>query len=335
MLAAEGRHADRLRAASRARRRGGALAARAAYLAGFAGTATAIRRPRFGIPVFGTMAHSFVQAHDNETQAFIDFAESFPGNATLLIDTYDTGRGGPQGRRARASARGSAASASAACGSTAATSTRCRARCVAILDAAGLRDCAIFASGNLDEHRVRALVDAGAPIASFGVGTSLTTSSDAPCLDAVYKLQEYDGIAAPQALGRQGDVAWPQAGLAALERRPDIRRRQRAAGRRARRRHAAARLRDARRPTRSTFARALPSVRSLPLSARGTADTPEVARPAVAPLPRLDLARRAHARRRGRPSAASRCIRPGFRQVIGVRPRFVPDICRGCAKYGV
>ena len=70
----------------------GALAARAA-LAGFAGTATVYAAPRFGIPVFGTMAHSFVQAHDDEEQALIDFAESFPANAMLLIDTYDT-RGG-------------------------------------------------------------------------------------------------------------------------------------------------------------------------------------------------------------------------------------------------
>jgi nicotinate phosphoribosyltransferase len=76
-----------------------------------------------------------------------------------------------------------------------------------ILDAAGLRDCAIFASGNLDEHRVRALVDAGAPVASFGIGTSLTTSSDAPCLDAVYKLQEYAGVARRKRSG--GKATWP------------------------------------------------------------------------------------------------------------------------------
>ena len=172
----------------------GALAARAAYVAGFAGTATAIAAPRFGIPVFGTMAHSFVQAHDDEAQAFVDFAESFPNNAMLLIDTYDT----------VAAARKVAALAP----KLAARGIRIRgvrldsgdldalARAVrGILDAAGLRDAAIFASGNLDEHRVAALVEAGAPISSFGVGTSLTTSSDAPFLDAVYKLQEYDGIA--------------------------------------------------------------------------------------------------------------------------------------------
>jgi nicotinate phosphoribosyltransferase len=172
----------------------GALAARAAYLAGFAGTATAIAGPRFGIPVFGTMAHSFVQAHDDEAQAFVDFAESFPNNAMLLIDTYDTVAAA---RKVAAIAPKLAArgirikGVRLDSGDLDALSRAVR----AVLDAAGLRDTVIFASGNLDEHRVQALVEAGAPIDSFGVGTSLTTSSDAPFLDAIYKLQEYDGVA--------------------------------------------------------------------------------------------------------------------------------------------
>jgi nicotinate phosphoribosyltransferase len=184
----------------------GALAARAAYLAGFAGTATAYAAPRFGIPVFGTMAHSFVQAHDSETQAFADFAESFPDNAVLLIDTYDTVAAArkvavlaPQLAQRGIRIRGVRLDS----GDLDALSREVR----RVLDAAGLRDCAIFASGNLDEHRVRALVDAGAPIASFGIGTSLTTSSDAPCLDAVYKLQEYDGVARRKRSG--GKATWP------------------------------------------------------------------------------------------------------------------------------
>jgi nicotinate phosphoribosyltransferase len=170
----------------------GALAARAAFIAGFAGTATAYAGPRFGIPVFGTMAHSFVQAHDDETQAFIDFAESFPRNAMLLIDTYDT----------VAAARRVAALAPQLAGrgirikgvrldsgDLDALSRAVR----SVLDGAGLKDAVIFASGNIDEHRVQALVAAGAPITSYGIGTSLTTSADAPYLDVVYKLQEYDG----------------------------------------------------------------------------------------------------------------------------------------------
>ena len=184
----------------------GVLAARAAYITGFAGTATAIAGPRFGIPVFGTMAHSFVQAHDDEAQAFIAFAESFPGNAVLLIDTYDTVAAARKvvAIAPKLAARGiRIKGVRLDSGDLDALSREVR----AILDAAGLRDTVIFASGNLDEHRVRALVEAGAPIASFGVGTSLTTSSDAPYLDAVYKLQEYDGVARRKRSA--GKATWP------------------------------------------------------------------------------------------------------------------------------
>jgi nicotinate phosphoribosyltransferase len=147
-----------------------------------------------------------VQAHDDEAQAFTDFAESFPANAMLLIDTYDT----------VAAARTVAALAP----QLAARGIRIKgvrldsgaldalSRAVRrVLDDAGLTDAAIFASGNLDEHRVEALVDADAPIASFGIGTSLTTSSDAPYLDAVYKLQEYDGVARRKR--SEGKATWP------------------------------------------------------------------------------------------------------------------------------
>jgi nicotinate phosphoribosyltransferase len=152
------------------------------------------------------MAHSFVQAHDDEAQAFIAFAESFPGNAMLLIDTWDTVAAA---RKVVAIAPQLAArgirikGVRLDSGDLDALSREVR----RILDAGGLRDAAIFASGNLDEHRVRALVEAGAPIASYGVGTSLTTSSDAPYLDAVYKLQEYDGVARRKR--SEGKATWP------------------------------------------------------------------------------------------------------------------------------
>ena len=184
----------------------GVLAARAAYLAGFAGTATAYAGPRFGIPVFGTMAHSFVQAHDDEAQAFTDFAESFPDNAMLLIDTYDTVEGARcvAGIAPRLAERGiRIRGVRLDSGDLDALSRAVR----GVLDAAGLRDAVIFASGNLDERRVHALVAAGAPITSFGVGTSLTTSSDAPYLDAVYKLQEYAGQARRKRSA--GKATWP------------------------------------------------------------------------------------------------------------------------------
>jgi len=184
----------------------GLLAARASYLAGFDGTATVLAAPAFGIPVFGTMAHSFVEAHDDESEAFADFARAFPDNAVLLIDTYDTLAGA---RNAIAVAkrlsrhgikiRGVRLDS----GDLAALSRQVREE----LDLGGLTDTTIFASGNLDEYRVRDLVAAGAPIDGFGVGTSLVTSSDAPYLDAVYKLQEYAGR--PRRKRSTGKATWP------------------------------------------------------------------------------------------------------------------------------
>ncbi|WP_333840601.1 nicotinate phosphoribosyltransferase [Pelomicrobium sp.] len=172
----------------------GLLAARAAYLAGFHGTATVLAGREYGIPVYGTMAHSFVQAHDSETQAFEDFVRTFPKNAILLIDTYDTERGA---RRVVELARKLAADGIQIrgvridSGDLASHARNVR----RILNEGGLSQAIIFASGNLDEAKIAALVEAGTPIDGFGVGTSLTTSSDVPFLDSVYKLQEYAGRA--------------------------------------------------------------------------------------------------------------------------------------------
>jgi nicotinate phosphoribosyltransferase len=184
----------------------GLLAARAAYIAGYDGTATAAAGHRYGIPVFGTMAHSFVQAFDDETAAFEAFAESFPENAVLLIDTYDTVEGARKVAAlapALAARSGHIKGVRLDSGDLDALSREVR----AVLDAAGLKGAIIFASGNLDEARVRDLVAGGAPIDSFGIGTSLTTSSDAPCLDAVYKLQEYGGAARRKR--STGKATWP------------------------------------------------------------------------------------------------------------------------------
>ena len=184
----------------------GLLAARASYLAGFDGTATALAGPTFGIPVFGTMAHSFVQAHDDESQAFADFARSFPNNAVLLIDTYDTIAGAHKaiGVAQRLAQRGiRIRGVRLDSGDLASLAREVRAE----LDRGGLSDATVFASGNLDEYRVRDLVADGAPIDGFGVGTSLVTSSDAPYLDAVYKLQEYAGK--PRRKRSTGKATWP------------------------------------------------------------------------------------------------------------------------------
>jgi nicotinate phosphoribosyltransferase len=177
----------------------GLLAARASYLAGFDGTSTVLAAPRFGIPVFGTMAHSFVQAHESELEAFRSFAAAFPGNAVLLVDTYDT----VAGVRKAATVPGPLKGVRLDSGDLDALARESR----AALDAAGRRDAIIFASGNLDEHRIDALVRAGAPIDSFGVGTSLATSADQPALDMVYKLQEYAGRARRKRSA--GKATWP------------------------------------------------------------------------------------------------------------------------------
>jgi nicotinate phosphoribosyltransferase len=166
------------------------LAARASYLAGFAGTATVAANELFGIPVFGTMAHSFVQAHDTELAAFEHFVRSHRGPITLLIDTYDTEAGAMHViELARRLPDRPVAAVRLDSGDLDLLSRRVRAS----FDAAGLADVEIFASGNLDEHRVAALVQRGAPIDGYGIGTSLDVSADAPALDCVYKLQEYAG----------------------------------------------------------------------------------------------------------------------------------------------
>lgn len=191
----------------------GLLAARASYVAGFAGSATLLAHKEFGIPVFGTMAHSFVQAHDSEIAAFEAFARSRPDNLVLLIDTYDTEaaarkvvelapRLSAEGIRIRGVRLDS--------GDLIALSKQVR----PILDEGGLHAVTIFASGGLDEAELARIVAAGAPVDGFGIGTSLTTSVDVPALDCAYKLQEYARHSAPQALHRESNLARPQAGLA-------------------------------------------------------------------------------------------------------------------------
>ena len=179
----------------------GLLAARASYLAGFDGTSTVLAGPAFGIPVFGTMAHSFVQAHESEAAAFRHFAEAFPDNAVLLIDTYDTLEGARKAVAAAQAFRMKGVRLDSGDLETLSRQVR------SVLDQAGMRHAIVFASGNLDEYRVADLVAAGAPIDSFGIGTSLVTSGDHPSLDAVYKLQEYAGRARRKRSA--GKATWP------------------------------------------------------------------------------------------------------------------------------
>lgn len=184
----------------------GVMAARASYIAGFAGTATMLAGRCFGIPTFGTMAHSFIQAHDSEAVAFERFARARPEKLTLLIDTYDTEAGArkvvalaPRLRAAGITIRGVRLDS----GDLIALSRSVR----RILDEGGLREVTIFASGGIEEDLLLAAAESGAPIDGFGIGTSLVTSADAPALDCAYKLQEYAGV--PRRKRSAGKATWP------------------------------------------------------------------------------------------------------------------------------
>jgi nicotinate phosphoribosyltransferase len=178
------------------------LASRACALAGVAGTATVEAGRRFGIPLFGTMAHSFVQAHASEAEAFVNYARCHPGRVTLLLDTYDTLAAARTVVRLVREGVGVQA-VRLDSGDLDSLSREVR----RLLDAAGCADVRILASGNLDEHSIALLVRDGAPIDSFGVGTRLDASVDAPTLDAVYKLEEYDGRARRKR--STGKATWP------------------------------------------------------------------------------------------------------------------------------
>jgi nicotinate phosphoribosyltransferase len=184
----------------------GLLAARASYIAGFAASATTLAQAFFGVPAVGTMAHSFIQAHVSEVEAFERFARARPVDVVLLLDTYDTEAAArkvvelvPRLMQDGIAVHGVRLDS----GDLAAHARAVR----AILDAAGLQAVRIFASGGLDEWELARLEAAGAPIDGYGVGTSLTTSSDAPALDCAYKLQVYAGE--PRRKRSEGKATWP------------------------------------------------------------------------------------------------------------------------------
>ncbi|MBI5135727.1 MAG: nicotinate phosphoribosyltransferase [Nitrospirae bacterium] len=182
----------------------GLLAARAGYLAGLSGTSTVAAAARFGVPVFGTMAHSYIQAHVDEARAFAHFARSHPRNTVLLIDTYDTEEGA---RKVAKLAPELAAEGITILGvrlDSGDLGDHAR-KVRRILDDAGLGEITIFASGNIDEYELEAL--AAAPIDGFGIGTRMDTSADAPYLDCAYKLMEYGG--APKRKRSEGKATWP------------------------------------------------------------------------------------------------------------------------------
>jgi nicotinate phosphoribosyltransferase len=184
----------------------GLFSARASYLAGFAGAANVLAGERYGIPVVGTMAHSFIQVHDDETQAFEDYARSRPDGVILLIDTYDTEKGArkvvelaPRLKADGISIRGVRIDS----GDLIESSRKVR----RILDDGGLRDVIVVVSGGINEDVLQTMIREKAPIEAFGIGVNLAASIDAPSLDCAYKLQEFKGR--PRRKRSEGKETWP------------------------------------------------------------------------------------------------------------------------------
>jgi len=184
----------------------GLFSARASYIAGFASAANVLAGERYGIPVVGTMAHSFVQVHDDEITAFENFARARPDGVVLLIDTYDTEAGArkvvqlaPKLKADGIAIRGVRIDS----GDLASMARKVR----DILDAGGLKDVIILVSGGINEDVLQTMMAARTPIDGFGIGVNLDASIDAPSLDCAYKLQDYAGK--PRRKLSEGKATWP------------------------------------------------------------------------------------------------------------------------------
>lgn len=164
--------------------RAGVLAGRAAYIGGCAGTSNVEAGKRFGIPVYGTCAHSWVLSFEDEREAFERMQQLLGEGTVQLIDTYDTVEGAHKVAALGQPLLGVRLDS----GDTVALARAVR----KVLDAAQLQDARIMVTGDLDEHRIREILNASAPVDSFGVGTHLAVSADAPSLNAVYKLVEHE-----------------------------------------------------------------------------------------------------------------------------------------------
>ena len=184
----------------------GLYSARASYLAGFAGAANVLAGERYGVPIVGTMAHSYVQVHDDEMTAFENFARARPDGVILLIDTYDTEQGArkvvelaPRLARDGIAIRGVRIDS----GDLTAMARKVR----VILDDGGLKDVIILVSGGINEDVLQMMMKEKAPIDGFGIGVNLAASVDVPALDCAYKLQEYAGT--PKRKLSEGKATWP------------------------------------------------------------------------------------------------------------------------------
>lgn len=196
------------------------LGARAAFLAGFDATATVEAGRLFGIPLSGTMAHSFIEAHDREADAFRNFVAVRGRRTALLIDTYDTERAAQRVialcRELEAThAPGRVEGVRIDSGDLGAQAAAVR----RIFDGQGRGDVQIILSSSLDEYRIEALLKTGTPVDAFGVGTHVAVSADAPALDMAYKLEEYAGRARRKR--SSGKQTWPGRKQVFREREPD------------------------------------------------------------------------------------------------------------------
>lgn len=170
----------------------GMKVARASFIGGFEGTSNVLAGKIYGIPIFGTMAHSFVISFEKEIDAFRAFAQSFPENVVLLVDTYDTVSGTVKAAevgREMALKGQKLKGVRLDSGDIALLSRKVR----KILKRTGLRETTIFASGAFDEYKIQRILDQAGDIDSFGVGTKMGVSADAPYLDMAYKLVKYAG----------------------------------------------------------------------------------------------------------------------------------------------
>jgi nicotinate phosphoribosyltransferase len=189
----------------------GMKVARSSYIAGCKGTSNVLAGMAYGIPIFGTMAHSFIMSYPREIDAFRAFAKTFPNRSTLLIDTYDDMAGAEKAvivakeLEAKGFKLGGVRLDS---GDLAQISKKVR----AVLDANNLEYVKIFASGDLDEFKITKLFNDGAKIDAFGVGTKMGTSADRPYLDVIYKLCETlrpDNVFSPIMKLSKGKITLP------------------------------------------------------------------------------------------------------------------------------
>ncbi len=189
----------------------GMKVARCSYIAGCQGTSNVLAGLSYGIPVFGTMAHSFVMSYEKEIDAFRAFAKTFPANSTLLIDTYDDIAGAEKAATVAKELEKKGCRLGGVrldSGDLAEISKKVR----QLLDEKGLRYVRIFASGDLDEFRIAELLKNGAKIDAFGVGTKMGTSADKPYVDVIYKLCETmseKGVFSPIMKLSEGKVTLP------------------------------------------------------------------------------------------------------------------------------